>query len=88
MGKVRPCAALGEHLDRFVPRAPIWVSWELISPTTSPQAEKLLTNQAGVLEVPDRRKQQLFTRHHCAFMQKERRKKEKEKERRLESGKV
>lgn len=59
MGKSRPCAASGEHLDRFVPRAPIWVSWELISSTTYPQAEKLLSNQASVLEVPDCRKQWL-----------------------------
>lgn len=88
MGKGRSCAASGEHLDRFVLRAPVWVSWELISPTTSPQAEKLLPNQAGTLEVPDCRKQQLFNRHHCVFMQRERRKKEKEKAGRLESGRV
>lgn len=30
----------------------LWVSLELISPTNSPQAEKALPNQAGVLEVP------------------------------------
>lgn len=29
----------------------LWVSLELISPTNSPQAEKALPNQAGVLEV-------------------------------------
>lgn len=79
MGKGRPYAALGEPLDRFVPRAPICLSWELISFTTSLQAEKLLSNQAGVLEVPDCREQRLLNRHHCAMMQREMRKKEKEK---------
>lgn len=87
MGKGRPWAALTDHMVRFVPRAPIWVSQELTCLITSLQAEKLLPYQAGVLEVCAWRKKGLLNRYHCAFMQRERRK-EKEKQGSLECGKV
>lgn len=38
-----------------------WVNLELISPTNSPQAEKALPNQAGVLEVPGSASSACFT---------------------------
>lgn len=50
MGKGRPWAALSDHMGRFVPRAPIWVSQELTFLMTSLKAEKLLRYQTGVLE--------------------------------------
>lgn len=47
MGKDRPGAST--WIDLF---QELWVNLELISPTNSPQAEKALPHQAGVLEVP------------------------------------